>query len=332
MNEIHSLEIVKKVCSFPGRGSSHTFRRLLHFPRSYAYAQPSRPYITRLQSSWNDTIVSSTMSHPAEQINQNNWKIANREYDDAIESLTRTLKTLKLYLLSDDCHTKVAISAGLYRGEDSDRSDKRTVSAMASTDGFDYDFFSLPNTSSFLSFSDSVCIDSTFEYRDDDNYATRSDSESPLQLSLFRDPIMVLYRKPLDMQICRELTYVTIYNLALSYHLKSLELEASSTSHKRTSHLRKALSLYELSQVLQMEKSITIRANAVHSMALVSNLRHLHHELGNSEKVDMCSEHLLATMMYILFCGEAEVLGNSIEDFFDAILPLISKPTTASAA
>mmetsp|Transcript_13342 Transcript_13342/g.33568 ORF Transcript_13342/g.33568 Transcript_13342/m.33568 type:complete len:295 (-) Transcript_13342:32-916(-) len=285
----------------------------------------------RLQPYWNDSIVSSTMSHPAEQINQSNWKIANMEYDDAIESLTHTLKALKLYL-SGDCHTKVAISAGLYHGEDINRSDKCTVSSMSSTDGFDYDFFSLPNTSSFLSFSDSACIDSIFEYRDDDNNATCSDSESPLQLSLFRDPIMVLFRKPLDMQICRELTYVTIYNLALSYHLKSLELEASSTSHKRISHLRKALSLYELSQVLLMEKSVTIRVNAVHSMALVSNLRHIHHGLGNSEKVDMCSEHLLATMMYILFCGEAEVLGNSIEEFFDLILPLISKPTTASAA
>lgn len=286
---------------------------------------------TRLQPSWNELIVSSTMSHPAEQINQNNWKIANREYDDAIESLTRTLKILKLYL-SGDCHTKVAIPAELHRGEDSDRSDKCTLSSMSSADGFDYDFFSLPNTSSFLRFSDSACIDSTFEYRDDDNDASCSDSESPLQLSLFRDPIMVLYRKPLDMQICRELTYVSLYNLALSYHLKSLEPGASSTSQIRMSHLQKALSLYELSQVLQMEKSITIRVNAVHSMALVSNLRHIHHELGNSEKADMCSEHLLATMMYILFCGEAEVLGDSIEEFFDVILPLISKPTTASAA
>jgi len=267
------------------------------------------------------------MSHPAEEINQSNWKIAHSEYDVAIASLTATLKTLKLYL-SGDCHTKIATPVGSHFGEDCDRLEKCASSSLPSPDGFDYDFFSLPNSSSFVRLSDSVC---NYESRDDSD-ATCAPSQPPLQLRIFRDPLMTLSRKPLNMQVCRELTYVTLYNLALSYHLKALEIEASSTPNLRRAHLRKALSLYELSQVLQMEKSIMIRGNAVHSMALVSNLRHIHHELGHSEKVHMCSEHLLATMMYILYCGEAEVLGNSIDEFFDVILPLISQTTTASAA
>eukprot|EP00531_Pseudo-nitzschia_arenysensis_P011069 CAMPEP_0116120708 /NCGR_PEP_ID=MMETSP0329-20121206/3317_1 /TAXON_ID=697910 /ORGANISM="Pseudo-nitzschia arenysensis, Strain B593" /LENGTH=225 /DNA_ID=CAMNT_0003614491 /DNA_START=58 /DNA_END=735 /DNA_ORIENTATION=+ len=199
------------------------------------------------------------MSHPAEVINQSNWKIAYGEYDDAIASLTRTLKTLKLHL-SGDCHTKIAMPVGSHFGEDCDRLDKCASSSLSSPDGFDYDFFSLPNSSSFVRLSDSVCIENNYESQHDDNDATCPPEQPPLQLRIFRDPLMALCRKPLNMQVCRELTYVTLYNLALSYHLKSLEIEASSTSDLRRVHLRKALSLYELSQVLQMEKSIMIHA------------------------------------------------------------------------
>ncbi len=283
------------------------------------------------QSIFDNQILRPTMSHPAEEINQSNWTLADGEYHNAIASLTRTLKTLKLFL-SGDCHTKIAMPVGLNSREGSDRSHKCSSFSLPSTDGFDYDFFSLPNSSSFVRLSDSVCIGDNFESRDDDNNATCPLSQPPLQLRICRDPLMALNCKPLDMQVCRELTYVALYNLALCYHLKSLETETSSPSNLRRAHLRKALSLYELSQVLQMEKPIMIRGNAVHSMALVSNIRHIHHELGHPEKVRMCSEHLLATMMYILHCGKAEVLGRSLDEIIDVILPLISQPTTASAA
>lgn len=262
------------------------------------------------------------MSHPAEQLNQTNWIIASGEYDEAIVSLTCILKTLKLFL-SGDCHSKIALPVGVDRdhGEEIDQSEKCASSSSSLSVAFDYDFFSLPNTSSFLRFSDTTSTD--------DN-SWPSVSQPPFQVIVYRGPIMALSRKALDMQVCRELTYVTLYNLALSYHLKSFELRSSSDLQR--AHLRKALSLYELSQMLQVERSITIRVNAVHSMALVSNLRHIHFALGHIDKVDMCSEHLLSTMMYILHCGDANTLGNSIEGFLDVILPLISKSTSASAA
>jgi len=275
------------------------------------------------------------MSHPADQINQTNWKIAHGEYDEAIESLTSTLKTLKLFL-SGDCHVKVAMPMSSEESNDhgpevDQAEEKCNSSSSSSSADFDYDFFSLTNTPSFFRLSDSVA--NNIKRAESRNDANCTETQSPTQLMVFREPIMTLSHKTLDHEVCRELTYVCLYNLALAYHLKSFDIEPSlKASETRRAHLGKALCLYELSQMLEMERSITIRVNALHSMALVSNLRHIHNELGNMEKADMCSQHLLSTLMYLLYCGEADVLGSSIEAFYDVLLPLISKSITASAA
>ena len=204
-----------------------------------------------------------------------------------------------------------------------------------SSSGFDYDFFSLPNTSSFLRTSDSVSIRNNFESMSNSNDGSTScDSQQQFQQTLFRDPIMALFPKPLDMQVCHELSYVGIYNLALSHHLKSLESIPSSPSslNMRRTCMQKALALYEHCQLLHAGTEITIGANVVHSMAVVSSLGHIYRELGHSQKADGCTQYLLSTMMYIVYCGEVDILGNSIEGFFDMIVPLIYKEITAPAA
>lgn len=264
------------------------------------------------------------MSHPAEQINQINWDIAHNNHDGAIASLTGTLKTLKLFL-SGGCHAKIAMPIGSHRdrcGEEIDQSEKCASNTPSSPTDCDYDFFSLPDIPSFLK----IC-----ESTNSIGSGTDTNSKPPVELIVFREPITVLSHKALDNQLCQELTYVCLYNLALSYHLKSLEIDPRSGLRKAC--LQKALSLYELSQMLQMEKSISIRVNnALHSMTLVNNLRHIHYELGHTEKVDLCSQHLLSTLMYLVYSGEVSVLGGSIDAFYDALLPLLSKSSTASAA
>jgi hypothetical protein len=258
------------------------------------------------------------MSHPAELINQTNLKIVNGEYDEAIISLTNSLKNLKLFMSGA---ATIDVPIGLHNGEDSDRSGQCDSSSSSSV-SFEYDFFSFPNVSSFLKTSD-------FIYSGD--ASTTFATQEQYQLIVFRDPIKALFFKPLNVQVCEQLAYVILYNLALSHHLKSLESGTSSsiTPNIRRAYLRKALSLYEHSQLIQMERAITIGVDVVHSMALVNSLGHIYHELGYPQKAKICRQYLLSTMMYIIHRGELDILGNSVEGFFDMIL---AKATTAPAA
>jgi hypothetical protein len=261
------------------------------------------------------------MSHPAEVISQTNLKIVNGKYDEAITSLTNILRKLKQYTSGD---ATIDLPIGLYNGEDSDRLGECDSSSSSSA-SFEYNFFSLPNVSSFLKTSD-------FIYSGD--VSTPFAAQEKFQLIIFRDPIKALFCKPLDTKVCEQLAYVILYNLALSHHLKSFEpgTLSSETRGLRRAYLRKALSLYEHSRLIQMEAAITIGVEVVHSMALVSSLGHLYHELGYPQKAKICIQYLLSTMMYIIHCGELDILGNSVDGFFDMILPLITKATAAPAA
>jgi hypothetical protein len=301
------------------------------------------------------------MSHPAKQINKTSYQIVNGEYDEAIVSLTNTLKTLKLVLSGD---AKILGPTEMEENDDSyddcDAMDE-SESSSSSTDSFEYDFFSSPTSSSFLKTAVSVkgrsIHSSCISNRSDDYSSSCSTSDDSakssstcsvstitsancpqhqLQVSIFRDPIMVRgdhFKAPLDIQVCEELSYVAIYNLALSHHLKSVELASHpSKQNLRRVYLHKALSLYEHSHQILMKQMINVGVPVIHSMALVSNLSQIHHALGDHNKADMCMQYLLSTMMYVIDCGKVETLGNSMDGFFNMILPLISGDVPAPAA
>jgi len=301
------------------------------------------------------------MSHPAKQINKTSCQIVNGEYDEAIVSLTNTLKTLKLVLSGD---AKILVPTEMEENDDSyddyDAMDE-SESSSSSTDSFEYDFFSSPTSSSFLKTAVSVkgrsihssCIlnhsddySSSCSTSDDSAKSSSSCSASTttsancpqhqLQVSIFRDPIMVRgdhFKAPLDIQVCEELSYVAIYNLALSHHLKSVELASDpSKQNVRRVYLHKALSLYEHSHQILMKQTINVGVPVIHSMALVSNLSQIHHALGDHNKAEMCMQYLLSTMMYVIDCGKVDTLGNSMDGFFNMILPLISGDVPAPAA
>ena len=164
-----------------------------------------------------------------------------------------------------------------------------------------------------------------------------SGPQHQLQVSIFRDPIMVRgenFRAPLNIDACEELSYVAIYNLALAHHLKSVELEGEgySTENLRKIYLQKALSLYEHSHQILMKQTVNIGVPVIHTMALVSNLSQIHHSLGDHNKAEMCMQYLLSTMMYVIDCGKVDTLGNSVDGFFNMIMPLISRDDPAPAA
>jgi len=291
------------------------------------------------------------MSHPAKQINDTSYQIVNGEYDDAIISLTNTLKTLKL-VLSGDAKIKIPKEMNDENDDDDDSMDQ-SDSSDSSSDSFEYDFFSSPTSSSFLKTAVAVNIRSSSipccgiaahinerSCECDDKYSMRSIASGPqneLQLSIFRDPIMVRgdhFQAPLDVRVCEELSYVAIYNLALSHHLKSVELVSldSPKQNLRRVYLHKALSLYEHSHQILMKQTVNVGVPIIHSMALVSNLSQIHHALGDHNKAEMCLQYLLSTIMYVIDCGKVQTLGDSMDGFLNMILPLIHGEGPAPAA
>mmetsp|Transcript_630 Transcript_630/g.1396 ORF Transcript_630/g.1396 Transcript_630/m.1396 type:complete len:276 (+) Transcript_630:141-968(+) len=275
------------------------------------------------------------MSHPAHQINQTSCRIVDGDYDEAITSLTNTLKTLKLVLSGD---AKIDFQDEM----DGEQDDLKT------SDSFEYDFYSSPTSSSFLKTAvvaqgchnnSSIGCTHNRESFEESCHDNRCDfvfgPQHQHQVTIFRDPIIVRgdnFRAQLDGQLCEELSYVAIYNLALSHHLKSVELELSSKQNLKRAYLHKALSLYEHSHQILTKQTINVGVPVIHSMALVSNLGQIHHTLGDHYKAEMCLQYLLSTIMYVIDCGKVNTLGNSIDGFFNMILPLISQDDPAPAA
>ena len=259
------------------------------------------------------------MLHPAEQINECNLKIVNGEYDEAIVALTGALRTVQLVLSGD---AKIAIPIGSNNTEYQIQPGQNKFSSPSSSACYEYDFFSSADTQSFLKTSNLISIDNLGK------------AESPAQIPciLFRNPIMVLSCKSLAKEVCKELCYVIIYNLALSHHLKSFETGIESRPNLQRAYLKKALALYEHSQSIQLVKEIEIGGDSIHSMATISSLMHIHSELGDSRNAGLCAEYLLSTIMYTIYCGGIDLSNDSIDGFIDMVLPLISQKVSAEAA
>ena len=148
------------------------------------------------------------MSHPAKQINRTSYKIVNGEYDEAIVSLTNTLKTLKLVLSGD---AKILVSKEM-------ENDCMDCSSSSLSGSFEYDFFSSPTSSSFLKTAVSIRECNIQNYQSDSSSScfsmnmsscTGTGPQHQLQVSIFRDPIMVHgdhFEAPLDIHVCEELS------------------------------------------------------------------------------------------------------------------------------
>ena len=145
--------------------------------------------------------------------------------------------------------------------------------------------------------------------------------------SIFRDPIYVssgLPRSELDR--CELLSYVILYNLALSYHLRAMDEEED---HLRNAYLDKALTLYEHAHHILSSQEIDV--SLLHTMAIASNLGHIHHVIGDEQRAELCFQHLLSTILYVVDCGEGAKI-KSLDGFFRNVMPLICTSSSAPAA
>ena len=119
------------------------------------------------------------------------------------------------------------------------------------------------------------------------------------------------------------LSTISLYNLALSYHLGALEAQ------DRTKLFRKALAFYELAHKLQTPEDSDLGVQL--TMAIVNNIGHIHGVLGNQAKVTQCFEYMLSTIMYLTDCGHGSGIPQ-LEGFVQNVQNAVLKRPTAPAA
>ena len=266
--------------------------------------------------------------HPAEQINKSNLQIVEGKYDEAIISLTAALKTVQLALSGD---AKVSMSLGYHDGECQEELGPCNPSSSSSLACYEYEYLSSVDKPSFLNTPSIISIHKNFCTASDDSMI-KDHSPTHIQFKLFQEPLKVIVCKPLDTSVCKELAYITIYNLALSHHLKFFEKGLLSRPESRRKFLDKALALYQHAQLILREQEVRIRHDTTHSMAFISSLLHIHFELGNFRKAEACAQCLISTIICTICNGERDATSNPMEGFLDMVLPLISKNITARAA
>lgn len=118
-------------------------------------------------------------------------------------------------------------------------------------------------------------------------------------------------------------TFVTVlYNLALSYHLKALELNDIQS-------LTQALSYYQIAYRVVVSGAT---APLPQVMAIFNNIGHVHRLLRNDDGAKNCFQHLLSVMMLVQQTGEVNRI-NKWDGFLSNVFGLIGEgPNPASAA
>jgi hypothetical protein len=110
---------------------------------------------------------------------------------------------------------------------------------------------------------------------------------------------------------------VIIMNLAISYHLRGDQ-----------ESLLRAMKLYELSFNLQRDQHF--ENNVVFTLAIVNNLGVVHQQLHDEHAAGKCFEHVLSTLMYLTFCGQANECY--LDGFFHNVLGVAAESCVAPAA
>jgi hypothetical protein len=232
------------------------------------------------------------MMHPSQLNNEAVKSIEAKRYDVAISTLTKSLKMVQLAMSGD---ARVSF-------EESMDCEGTTIQ-----NGMYCDFVGSSPSSSFERTVENGGICSS---------------------SIFRDPICMASGLPqAELETCELVSYVILYNLALSYHLRGMENEEE---HLRVAYLQKALTLYEHAHHI-LSSQAPVDLSLLHTLAIASNLGHIHHVIGDEEKAQVCFQHLLSTILYIVDCGEGAKI-EKLEDFVRIVMPFICNSSSAPAA
>ena len=231
------------------------------------------------------------MAHPTDLNNAAVESIEAKDYMTAITTLTKALKRVKLIMSGD--------------------------AMVSENDTIDCENdMARPNF-----YCDFVCS------RPSSSFQRTFENGGICSSSIFRNPIrLARHLPPVELQRCELLSYVILYNLALSYHLRAMDEEEESI---RIACLEKALTLYEHAHHVLSSQEIDV--SLLHTMAIASNLGHIHHVRGDERRAEMCFQHLLSTILYVVDCGEGGKI-ECLDGFFRNVMPLIGQSTSAPAA
>jgi tetratricopeptide (TPR) repeat protein len=139
---------------------------------------------------------------------------------------------------------------------------------------------------------------------------------------VFRNPLLVSEKRTDSFQVSAKTSLVSLYNLAMGYHLSGLQRQCAK-------RLKQALSYYELSYKMLLDEHNVVVSRA---MIILNNIGQIHRLLQNEEGAKNCFQYLLATMMFVQQTGEASRIQNW-DSFLSNVLDLIVQgPFPASAA
>jgi tetratricopeptide (TPR) repeat protein len=144
---------------------------------------------------------------------------------------------------------------------------------------------------------------------------------------VFRNPIIVLWQDLSDKEMQSQdvgahLFLVSLYNLALSYHLSALE-------KKCTKRLEQALSYYALSYKMLLNERDVVVSQA---MVILNNIGHIHRLLNNEEGAKNCFQYLLTTMLFVQQSGESDRIQNWDSFLSNVMHLMVAGPQPAAAA
>jgi tetratricopeptide (TPR) repeat protein len=119
-------------------------------------------------------------------------------------------------------------------------------------------------------------------------------------------------------------TAVIIFNLALAY-----QLAAANTTNGNDRYLRKAAKLYKLA--IRMPHEEQLESSTLFSMTCINNVGLVYQDLRDIVAAQKCFEHLLSTLMFLVDCGETDVVPD-MDGFFMNTSHLVVTQTSAAAA
>jgi tetratricopeptide (TPR) repeat protein len=122
------------------------------------------------------------------------------------------------------------------------------------------------------------------------------------------------------------LSVTIMFNLALAHHLSFLD---EGFEHPR-SRIRKAIKLYEYAYTMQRDERLI--SNAFFTMATLNNVGQIYQTMKASDLAEKCFQQLLATLMFVVDCGEGRGTFSGLEGFFQNTTHLVLHLGPAAAA
>lgn len=124
------------------------------------------------------------------------------------------------------------------------------------------------------------------------------------------------------------LTLMILFNLALAHHLKAMSMDDLQRCKKV---LDQSLKLYELTYQLHIDSEES-GGSLRFTMIIANNLGQIHKLAGNDEKHQMCLQHLLSAIMYMVDSYGHRWDSSDMDGFYRNVLPIMISGNCAQAA